>query len=341
MAFQDKVSEERQPAKDARQKLYSTERVVDNPPLSARAIGKKKGREGLLSYLKTNGTPRSTPVDAVRKDRKRPLVEDHSDFSNGTDSNLDSGFNQEEPKSLQGLLGDDTRTPTKRLKTDLPSRPKRTETNFKSDNPDAAIDFGFDAIMGDGGGMEIPRRKETDRSSHLTLKGAKNVHRTKKTRCVSKPTGSHNVIVPSLSGSRTEGLASTAKGGDGEDISEEDVETPPSKETAKDPRKVRNASLKNVPQYDYISTRSNTAPLRFRAVEIIAMLPHLYRNQWIAQRLISNGITPALHVAILKAHRKYGEDDKEPFKRDSICAAYRDAMRDHDWRTHKDEQRSQ
>ncbi|KAF2122154.1 hypothetical protein BDV96DRAFT_640216 [Lophiotrema nucula] len=91
--------------------------------------------------------------------------------------------------------------------------------------------------------------------------------------------------------------------------------------------------LKMVPMYDYmIPEGPGKEIVNFTAVEIIAILPHWYQNQWVANRLVSNGIKGGTHQKILRTFRTEAREESTPqamkdYYIDGIRRCYLGAMR--------------
>jgi hypothetical protein len=71
-----------------------------------------------------------------------------------------------------------------------------------------------------------------------------------------------------------------------------------------------NQYLKAVPAYGY--TYKIEQDIRFPLVEIVVFLTHLYKNKTIAERFLNDGLTQAVHIEILKAHRECYITNKDP-----------------------------
>jgi hypothetical protein len=100
------------------------------------------------------------------------------------------------------------------------------------------------------------------------------------------------------------------------------------------PRQQHAKLLSNVPKHIY--PLHSGAPINFTLPEIIAILPHWFRNRNLTTRFLNNGINAGLHLALLEEYRYidvYTSEDRKR-ARDRLGDAYRSIMRkvDAEWK---------
>jgi hypothetical protein len=104
--------------------------------------------------------------------------------------------------------------------------------------------------------------------------------------------------------------------------------------TAPWPRQQHAKLLSNVPRHFY--TLPSGAPINATLPDIIAILPHWFRNRNLATRFLNNGINAGLHLALLEEYRYVDVHTIEDRKRarDRLGDAYRRIMRkiDAEWK---------
>jgi hypothetical protein len=92
------------------------------------------------------------------------------------------------------------------------------------------------------------------------------------------------------------------------------------------PTKHRTAALIQLPEHAYFMPHGPA--LNFTVVEILVILPNWFKNQFIAWRLINNGLNSAIHSQILQDHRIMDiAEDNLPRFRDGVSDQYRRTMR--------------
>ncbi|KAH6868001.1 hypothetical protein BKA58DRAFT_440464 [Alternaria rosae] len=91
--------------------------------------------------------------------------------------------------------------------------------------------------------------------------------------------------------------------------------------------KPRAQFLLDIPPHEYFL--SNDGPINATLVDLIVILPQWFRNPAVAWRILNNGITAAVHFAILDKHRHLGLASSEEAERarDHISDTYRKTMR--------------
>ena len=91
--------------------------------------------------------------------------------------------------------------------------------------------------------------------------------------------------------------------------------------------KPRAQFLLDIPTHEYFL--SNDGPINATLVDLIVILPQWFRNPAVAWRILNNGITAAVHFAILDKHRHLGLTSSEEAERarNHISDTYRKTMR--------------
>jgi hypothetical protein len=95
--------------------------------------------------------------------------------------------------------------------------------------------------------------------------------------------------------------------------------------------------LADVPRHEYII--SGGGAINATLTDIIAILPHWFRNRELSMRFLNNGINAGIHVVLLEEHRHvdvYTLEDRKRW-RDRLGDAYRRSMRkvDPEWKQGK------